>query len=157
MYSFEAPAPYNATITLTSQSSNTIRKGDTGNYIDFTFDIVNKSNQSTGDSIIAKFTFTNKGNKKTATQVYNAGTSVHFLIDDYLSDGANNITVSITGRSTLAATSVQVIYNVINLTLTGDFDFSESVTRGNPLDVTYIINGPSQKYIEYYIDGVKFG
>ena len=61
---FDAPANYTAEINLSTPTNNTVLSGSTGNYIDFTFDVKNKSGASTGDSVVANFVFNNGGNKK---------------------------------------------------------------------------------------------
>ena len=152
--SFDAPANYEASIVLTSQSNNVILKGDTGNYINFTFDIVNKSGASTGESVVVQYNINNGGNIKKVTQVYNAGDNVSFLIDEYLSTGVNNVTVVLTGRNTLASVMVGVTFTVIDLTLTSDFEFTKPVTTGNYLSVPYHLEGSGVKYLQWYIDGV---
>ncbi len=152
---FDAPANYTAEIYMTTPATNTILKGATGNYIDFTFDIKSKSGASTGDSVVATFTFNNGGNKKSVTQIYNAGTSVHFLADQYLSEGTNTCSVTISGRNTLAATTAAAIYNVVDLELSSSLDFSQAVPKGEFLAVPYTLEGAGVKYLEWYIDGVR--
>lgn len=91
--SFDAPANYVAEVSLTTSTNNAILEGDKGNYIDFTFDIKNKSNVSTGESVVVTYTINNGGNVKKVTQLYASGESVHFLVDDYLSTGINTISI----------------------------------------------------------------
>jgi hypothetical protein len=152
---FDAPANYTAEIYMVTPATNTILKGATGNYIDFTFDIKSKSGASTGDAVVATFTINNGGNKKSITQIYNAGTSVHFLIDQYLSEGTNTVSVTISGRNTLAATTAASIFNVVDLELTSTLDFSQAVQKGEYLAVPYTLEGAGVKYLEWYVDGVK--
>lgn len=151
---FDAPANYTAEIHVTTPASNVILSGTKGNYIDFTFDIKSRTGSSTGESVIATYTFNNGGNIKKATQVYNAGTNVHFLVDQYLEDGTNSISVVITGRNTLVSTMASVTYNVVNLQLTSTFDFSQSIEVGNYLSIPYKLKGAGVKYLEWYVDGV---
>lgn len=152
---FDAPANYTAEIYMTSAATQTILSGVTGNYIDFTFDVKSKSGASTGDAVVATYTFNNAGNKRTVTQIYNAGESVHFLADPYLADGTNTVSVAITGRNTLAGTTAAVIFNVVNLKLSSTFDFSKAVLKGDYLAVPYSIEGAGVKYLEWYIDGER--
>ena len=152
--SFDAPSNYTAEILMSTPSDNVILAGTPGNYIDFTFDIKNRSGSSTGEAVIATYTFNNAGNTKKVTQVYSAGTPVHYLIDQYLSAGTNNISVVITGRNTLASTVAAVSFTVVALELTSDFDFSQPVNNGSDLAVPYTLSGAGVKYIEWYVDGV---
>lgn len=149
--SFDAPANYTAEITMISSTDNTTLIGTTGCYIEFTFDIVNKSDASTGDSVIATFTFNNSGNKKVVTQIYNAGDTVHFLADPYLLEGRNTITITITGRTTLAATTVAVIWTVVDLQLSSNFNMTQPFS--STLSVPFELKGAGVKYMEWRIDG----
>ena len=45
---FDAPSNYTATIKLLSSNYNAILLGATGNYVEFTFDTLNKSDESVG-------------------------------------------------------------------------------------------------------------
>ena len=151
---FDAPANYSAEITMQTSPSNVILSGSTGNYIDFTFDIKSKTGSSTGESVIATYTFNNAGNVKKVTQIYNAGDNVHFLVDSYISEGTNNVSVVITGRNTLVSTMSAINFTVVALSLTSDFDFSSAVEVGNYLSVPYTLEGAGVKYVQWYIDGV---
>ena len=151
---FDAPANYTAEINMSTPASNVILSGTTGNYIDFTFDIKNKNGASAGDSVIATYTFNNSGNIKKETRIYDAGTNVHFLVDEFISTGTNNINVVITGRNTLASSMAAVTFTIVNLELTSSFNFAEGVTKGVYLHVPYNLKGSNVKYLEWYIDGV---
>lgn len=155
---FEAPANFTASITLTSSSYNAIALSDTDNYIDFTWDIVNKNGQSqTSETVIATYTFTQGGVKKTVTEQLPYGTAGHLLIDSYLSEGTNNVTISIIGQNTLAGTSVSATYVVVNLSLTDDFDISTIYNLAtNPsatAQINYTIAGTGTKEMQWYLDG----
>ena len=142
---FDAPANYTAEITMATPSTNVVLAGTTGNYIDFTFDVKSRSGSSTGESVIVTYTFNNSGNVQKVTQVYTAGTSVHFLIDQYLSAGTNSVSVVVTGRNTLASSMAAVNFTVVALELTSDFDFSRPVSVGEYLSIPYTLSGAGVK------------
>ena len=152
--SFDAPANYTAEITMITPSNNVILAGATGNYIDFTFDIKSRSGSSTGEAAVVTYTFNNSGSVQKVTQVYAAGTSVHFLIDQYLVAGSNRVSVVVTGRNSLASSMASVNFTVVALELTSDFDFSQSVNVGEYLSIPYSLSGSGVKYLEWYVDGV---
>jgi hypothetical protein len=155
---FDAPFNYTAEINLTTPSYNAIFVGEAGNYIDFTFDIKNKQGASTGESVIVKYTFTRGATKQEVSEIRPFGSSVHFNIDKYIGEGTNTIIVSITGQTTLAATTVAITYEVVNLQLTDTLDISKvyNLTNGSAvLDVPYSISGYGTKIVEWYIDGVQ--
>ena len=154
---FDAPANYTAEISLMSSPAVSVLKEQKGNYIEFTFDIKNKSGASVGDSVICTYTFISSGKKVEVREVYTAGQSVRFLVDDYLVEGVNTVNISIVGRTTMAATMVGVTYNVVDLTITTDFDFATAKQPTDTLEIPYVVKGTGVKYMEFYVDGVKYG
>lgn len=155
---FDAPFNYSAEITLSSPTYKAILAGTKNNYIDFTFDTKNKSGQSVGEDVVATYTFIRNGVKKTITERYRYGTAVHFGIDKYIDTGANNITVGIVGQNTLAATTIGITYQVIDLQLVSNYDVSNHY---NLIDVPaaaaaipYRISGYGTKVMEWYVDGM---
>lgn len=151
---FEAPAPYSAEITMLSDYDNIILLSDTENkYINFTFNIVNKNGSPTGDGVTCLYTFSNGNTKYTDTKVYKADTEVNYLIpSQYLTEGVNRITVSITGRNTFAATTARITYNVINLGITTTFDFKTPKDKSQQLVIPYTVSGAGVKFVEWYVD-----
>lgn len=153
---FDAPFNYSAEINLATPSYNAVFVGSTGHYIDFTFDVKNKQGASTGESVIVKYTFMRGTTKQEASEIKSFGGSVHFNIDKYLTEGTNTIIVSVTGQNTLAATSVAITYEVVNLQLSDNLDISKVYNLSNGtavLDVPYTISGYGTKIVEWYIDG----
>lgn len=154
--SFEAPYNYDAKITLSTSTSNSIFLGTTGNYIDFSFDITNKSGQSTGENITCTYTFVNGAKQTTVNAIYKANEFVHMNIDDYLEEGTNRIKIGITGADTLASTAVSVTYLVVDLTLEDEFVITKVVDlreEAQVLEIPYTIKGYGTKELEWYIDG----
>lgn len=154
---FDAPFNYSAEISLSSAAYVAILAGTKNNYIDFTFDIKNKSGQSIGEDVICTYTFIKGGTKKTVTEKYRYGQSVHFNIDAYLGTGTNTITVGITGQNTLAATTAAITYQVIDLQLSDTYDISQTYNLvSNPAAVAaipYTVSGYGTKVMEWYLDG----
>jgi hypothetical protein len=148
---FEAPFNYSAEIDLSTPTYNAVFVGNTGNYIRFTFDIKNKQGQSTGESVIVKYTIIRGSNKQEITEIKPAGTQVSINVDKYLLEGTNTIIVNITGRTTLAATSTAITYEVINLSIEDELNISNvyNLTNGTAeLDVAYSISGYGTKIVE---------
>lgn len=153
---FDAPFNYTAEINLASKTYNAVFIGSSGHYIDFTFDVKNKQGASTGESVIIKYTFMRGSNKREVSEIKPFGSAVHFNIDKYLAEGTNTIIVSVTGQNTLAATSVAITYEVVNLQLNDMLDISKvyDLTGGTAqLEVPYSISGYGTKIVEWYIDG----
>lgn len=153
---FDAPFNYTAEINLASKTYNAVFIGSSGHYIDFTFDVKNKQGASTGESVIIKYTFMRGSNKREVSEIKPFGSAVHFNIDKYLAEGTNTIIVSVTGQNTLAATSVAITYEVVNLQLNDMLDISKvyNLTSGAAqLEVPYSISGYGTKIVEWYIDG----
>ena len=155
---FDAPFNYTAEINLATPNYNAIFIGATGNYIDFTFDVKNKQGASTGESVIVKYSFIRGANKQEVSEIKPFGSSVHFNVDKYLAEGTNTVIVSVTGQNTLAATSVAITYEVVNLQLADELDISKAydMTSGSAqVEIPYTISGYGTKIIEWYVDGVQ--
>lgn len=155
---FEAPFNYSAEIDLSTPTYNAIFVGNTGNYIDFTFDIKNKQGQSTNESVICTYTFRRGSVVKTAVEQYAAGRAVHFNIDKYLTEGTNTITIGIRGVSSLAATTTSITYQVVNLSISTDYNISNVYDLRDGakiLEVPFTVAGYGTKVVEWYLDGEK--
>lgn len=153
---FDAPFNYTASINLTSKTYNAVFLNSTGNYIDFTFDVVNKQGASTGESVTVTYTFIRNANKQTVTETRRFGDVVHFNIDKYLGEGTNTIMVGITGQTSLAATTVAITYQVVNLFLSDDFNISKVYNLKNSsqqVEIPFTVSGYGTKIVEWYIDG----
>lgn len=153
---FDAPFNYTASINLTSKTYNAVFLNSTGNYIDFTFDVVNKQGASTGESVTVTYTFIRNANKQTVTETRRFGDIVHFNIDKYLGEGTNTIMVGITGQTSLAATTVAITYQVVNLFLSDDFNISKVYNLKNSsqqVEIPFTVSGYGTKIVEWYIDG----
>lgn len=154
---FDAPFNYEAHITLLSEQFVPLLAGSTGNYIEFTFDTVNKSGQSVGEDVVCTYTFQRGSVRKTLTQKYRRGTRVRLNIDKYIETGQNDITIGIVGQQTLAATTVGVTVQVVDLRLSDEFDIAavvEETGAGARIEVPYSIGGYGAKRLEWYLDGV---
>lgn len=149
---WNAPANYTAEINVATPPANFIHEDTKGNYIEFTFDIKNRTGASTGDSIICTYVITNGGKKQEVVATYTAGTRVQFLVDGYLSQGTNNIVIKIQGQSTYAATQASVSYVISDLAVTSDFQFQNIVS--GEVNVPYHVEGSGTKYVEVYLDNV---
>lgn len=153
---FDAPFNYTAEINLTSSTYNAVFLGSTGNYINFTFDVKNKQGSSTGENVTVTYTFIRNAVKKTYTETYKFGEAVNFNIDKYLEEGTNTIIVGITGQTTLAATTVAITYQVVDLSIQDEYDTStvyDLSVGSKVLEVPYSVSGYGTKIVEWYIDG----
>ena len=157
--SFDAPSNYTATISLLSGNYHAILLGATGNYVEFTFDTKNKDDESVGEDVTCTYTIIRGGSKKTITERYRYGTRVKFNVDQYLEEGLNTVTIGIVGNNTLAATTVGVTYQVVNLQLTTTYNISNVVNLyANPdanTEIPFVVSGTGTKTIEWYLDGVQ--
>ena len=154
--SFDAPINYTAEINLTSKTYVAIALGATGNYIEFDFDTKNKNGSSVGEDVVCTYTIIRGSTKKKVTQRYRYGTHVRFNVDQYLDEGTNIITVGIVGQNTLAATTIGITYQVVNLTLTDDTDISKAYDLANgdaTLSIPFTLSGYGIKKVEWYLDG----
>lgn len=153
---FDAPFNYNAEINLNSDPYVVLPLGTSGNYIEFTFDIKNKNGASVGEDVICTYTILRGSTKKVITQKYRAGSVVRFNVDQYLNEGTNRININIVGQDTLAATTVGVTYQIVNLVIADNMDLSRVYMLGEDIniEVPYSISGTGVKTMEWYLDGV---
>lgn len=155
---FDAPFNYTAEINLATPVYNAIYLGATGNYIDFTFDIKNKQNASTMENVVVTYTIMRNSTKQVFSQSVKHSESVHFNIDKYLGEGVNTVIIGITGQTSLAATTVAVTYNVVNLQLIDETDVSvvyDLSTGPKMLDTGVTVTGAGTKVVEWYLDGER--
>ena len=153
MWVGEMQKAYTAEIYLSSAPVVNIKSGQSGNYIDFTFDVKNRQGGSSGDSAIVTYTFTSdSGSSQNVTEIYNNGTSVHFKVDDYLVDGTNRIQVALKGRTTLASTTQSIIYNVIAFDIYSEFDNTQVYEPDQEFSFNIRATGVGTKYYNVYLD-----
>ena len=153
---FDAPFNYTAEITLATPTYNTVYMGATGNYLDFTFDIKNKQGASTGENVIITYTFLRNATKQVVSQVARHGDNIRFNVDKYLGEGTNTIIIGVTGQTSLAATTMSVTYQVVNLQLTDETDISEVydlATGDKVMEIPFVVKGAGTKIVEWYLDG----
>ena len=155
---FDAPFNYSAEIHLGTPLYNAVFLGSVGNYIDFTFDVKNKQGASTGENVTVTYTFVRNSIKQVVRENRRFGESVHFNVDKYLGEGTNVVTVGIIGQSSLAATTVSVTYQVVNLTISDEMNISTvyDLSEGSKtLAVPFSVSGYGTKTVEWYLDGEK--
>ena len=149
---------YNITATLISPTVMPVFLGSTGNYIRYTFETVNKNGQQVAESVVATYTITRGTSSRTVTEVYNSGTTVAFNADAYLLEGTNNVSITIKGQFTKVSTTIGVTFQVINLSLTDDFDISkvnDATQAGTTIGIPYAVEGSGTKTMEWYVDGER--
>lgn len=147
-----APAPYTVNIVVINDNRY-ILEGTEGVTVDFTFNTHDGNQALVPESVDVNYTFRSPAGTKTTSAVYNANTEVHMNIDNYISLGTNTISITVKGRSTGASRTVVATYNVIKLNLTSTFQIARSIEENTPFDVTYTVEGDSDKIVEFYIDG----
>lgn len=155
MWADAMQADYKAEIYVPSDMvSRSFLLEETGVAFAYTFDILNKQGTSAGDSVLATYTITNgNGKKSQVNEIYAAGTKVNFLLDTYLSEGENRVTVQLRGRSTLAGVSASIIVNMVNLQLTSEFDITKAYAPGEAVSFNIHTTGVGNKYLEILLDG----
>jgi hypothetical protein len=154
---FDAPFNYSAEITLHSKAYNAVFLNSTGNYLEFDFDIKNKQGASTGENVNITYTFIRNATRQTFTEVRKFGDSVRLNIDKYLGEGTNTITIGVTGQTSLAATTVAITYQVVNLSIVDNMDISKVYdlrSGAQTLEVPFTVSGYGTKIVEWYLDGV---
>lgn len=153
---FDAPFNYEASITLLTPQYNAIFLGSTGNYVDFTFDVKNKSGNSTGENVNVTYTFIRNATKRVINETRRYGETVHMNIDEYLLEGTNTVIIGIQGQTSLAATTASITYQVINLSFQDEMNISKvyDLSKGNQtVEVFFNVSGYGTKIVEWFLDG----
>lgn len=148
---FDAPFNYSARIEMITDSYNAVLIGTTGNSLEFKFATEDKSGNSVGENVDCIITITNQGVKQTFSKIFTAEQGregVMIELDDYLKEGTNNISITIKGNNTLAATTVSVVYQIVNLKFTDSLDISKVYKTGDLLEVSCVVEGAGNKVID---------
>ena len=162
---FDAISNYSVGIIDTTENKSVLAS-KTNNTLSFKFKVINNNTRiPTGEPVRIDYAFNNGGKILTFTEeVYphdldeESYTPVSFIIDDYISVGTNNITIKITGKNTAANGQIGMVYEVLDLIYNPTFDYNTSWnTTEHLIYASYTIQCARQKYIEWYIDGVKYG
>ena len=148
---FDAPFNYSAHIHVT-KTYISLLKGETGIFLEYTFEILNKEGGDTGDNINVTYTFSNGSTKQRVNASYASGTTVRFLADKYLKTGENRVTIAITGASTLAATTQVVTIFVVDLQIESSFDITHRYEPMDSIAVPYAVSGMGVKTVECFLD-----
>ena len=56
--------------------------------------------------------------------------------------------ITLKGQNSLAASTVSVVYQIINLKLTDNFDISDTYNNGDILEVSCVVEGAGNKVLE---------
>ena len=164
---FDAPAPASISVDETSRQMVTILSSEKGQELYFRYIVKDSGQNPITEAVQARIVFNNGG---TITQViqnfpvdfdnYQDGIPKYINIDNYLTVGTNNITVTLTGVSTQATTTLNFVYTVVELLLNSSFDNKKGVEFDSALGlddnyftIPYSISGQGEKYMEWYVNG----
>lgn len=166
---FDAPAP--ATFDILAQSEGEVISllGATGNEISLRYFIKDSSNRAVTEAVSVRVNFNRGGEVKSFTRTVQpgpgakdeeVGTEFTFNIDEYLRDeGQYTVTVTLTGLTTQAVTSVTFFYSIVNLSLNVTLENSSAFsTASSTIPVSYSVHGAAgtQKTLEMYVDGIEY-
>lgn len=149
--SFDAPFNYSAKIEMLSEAYKAVLIGTLGNNIQFKFAIEDKSGNNTGENVDCTINIINNGVKKVINKIYTAQQGregVLIELDNYLTEGTNNISINIKGVNSLAATTVSVVYQIVNLKFTDNLDISKVYKNGDILEISCVVEGAGTKVID---------
>lgn len=156
--SFDAPSNYEMVIRLQTEPYVPVLLGTQGHTVDFTFETRSKSGELVSEGVTAVWTFVKGSLKQTVNASYRAGQAVSMPVDAYLSEGANTITVTLKGDTTMATATASVTYQVVDLQLSSLYDISTVYdllsNPGSVAEVPFSVSGYGTKVVEFYIDGI---
>ena len=171
---FESYSNYYMEFNLANgtKTNNAILKGDTGNYISFYVDTYQKSEEGSEPIKVVEGLFITIIIARSAggqdvislngtTNENEEGYVKEILIDDYLAEGTNTITINVIGSTTNAVINSTITYQVINLAIVDDIKIDNvhhvSPSTVDSMTINWEVTGSasSSKFIEWYLDGVK--
>jgi hypothetical protein len=136
---------------MISEPYNAVLIGTTGNNLQFKFAIEDKSGNNTGENADCTITIVNQGVKKLINKIYTAQQGrdgVLIELDDYLTEGTNNVSINIKGVNSLAATTVSVVYQIVNLKFSDNLNISNVYNNGDILEISCVVEGAGTKIID---------
>lgn len=157
LFQFSAPTPYTATLTGLSEDTKHVRFGDQSDTVlSFRWNISGKNQDNFTDSVTITYSFENNGTQVVPIVYSHSQQNVSFDMFPYLRVGTNTVVVELTGNTTNATVKVMFNVEVLDLALTSEFKFQESILYSKAtVDVPYSIVGTPNyiRMVEVYIDG----
>jgi len=165
---FDAPAPADINIISKSSDNVTTLLNAVNRKITFNYYIVDKSNNAVVESVSIRTSIEHSGELQTFTETWrpganaddpNIGTNYEFNIDKYLkNEGTYTITITLTGLSTQASTTMTFFYTVVNLELSlSTFEYYKPFnTSVSEYKIPFSVTGAAgiSKTVDILIDGL---
>lgn len=155
---------YRIVITLDTEHTmptNAILVGQTGNKVVFVANTYDKDENPLLEGLTINYTVTRPdGSKTMVTHLTQTGKNEELSVDDYLTEGQNTVTINIVGGTSNAIANMTIVYQVINLKVSDNYDMStvHDLSEGfsSPMSITWTLEGSSMtsKFLEWYLDGV---
>lgn len=150
-------------ITEETMPNNAILVGQTGNKVAFIGTTTDKDENEVLESYNVSYTITRPDGSKTVVNHFaTSGKREELNVDNYLAEGQNVIAINILGGTSNVVANTTVVYQVINLKVTDNYDISQVHNLSNggtsSLQITWAITGSSVsgKFIELYVDGEEY-
>lgn len=139
-----------------TETINYINYGDTGNYIQAYFKVLNKGGAEISDEFKVTITIRNGSAVTTLHRNATYGTLFSLNIDEYLTEGTNVVTLSVAAVTYGVGSSISLMYHAITLKVSDDLDLSEVYGFENEvIEAAVHIEGTGTKRIEWFVDGVQ--
>ena len=153
------PLVSNYTVSIELENTeivNYINYGDTGNYIQAYFKVLNKAGVEISDEFKVTITIRNGSAIRTLYRNATYGTLFSLNVDEYLTEGTNVVTLSVAAVTYNVGSSMSLMYHAIVLRVSDNLDLSEVYGSENEvIEAAVHIEGTGTKRIEWYIDGVQ--
>lgn len=139
-----------------TETINYINYGDTGNYIQAYFKVLNKGGAEISDEFKVTITIRNGSAVTTLHRNATYGTLFSLNIDEYLTEGTNVVTLSVAAVTYGVGSSISLMYHTITLKVSDDLDLSEVYGSENEvIEAAVHIEGTGTKRIEWFVDGIQ--
>lgn len=159
---------YRISVELNSEKTlptNAILLGQKNNEIEFNVSTFDKEDVRFNEAVNINYTITRPDGSTTLlthiVSTLEGDNTDNLVVDNYIVEGQNVITINIIGTSSNAVANLTIIYQVINLQISDNYDISSvhDISNGktSSLSITWSVIGSSSssKYIDWYIDGVQ--
>lgn len=150
-------------VTEETMPNNAILVGQTGNKVVFIGVTTDKDENEVLESYNVNYTITRPDGSKTVVNHFaTSGKREELNVDKYLAEGQNVVAINIVGGTSNVVANTTVVYQVINLKVSDNYDISQvhdiSNGRTSTLQITWGITGSSVsgKFIEFYVDGEEY-
>ena len=158
---FTAPFEYDMIVDL-DEPENAYKVslvGENNNVIKFSFHTEDSKGNVIKEAVMVTYTFKKGATVQTVMKQYTPETTtVTFDANEYLLEGINNVTMTVVGQTTTAASTKTITFRIVKLSLEDNLDISQAYNIADApayLSIPFKITGEGNTRMHWFIDGEK--